>query len=98
MVVNDLIFDVGSNNGDDTDFYLRKALKVVAIDADRDLCDQVVRRFTSEIASGQCEVIWGAVSLRGGETSEFYICNELSDWSTTDPYFVERNKRVGSTY
>ncbi len=98
MVVDDLIFDVGCNNGDDTDFYLRKGFRVVAIDADKELCDQAVRRFASEIASTQCEVIWGAVSQRGGETTEFYICNELSDWNTTDPYFVERNKRGGSTY
>jgi len=98
MVVEDLIFDVGCNNGDDADFYLRKGFRVVAIDADSELCDQVVKRFANEIASGRCEVIWGAVSERGGGTAEFFICNELTDWSTTDPYFVERNKRVGSTY
>ena len=34
MFMKDLIFDVGCNNGDDTDFYLRKGFRVVAIDAD----------------------------------------------------------------
>jgi FkbM family methyltransferase len=98
MFVDDLIFDVGCNNGDDTDFYLRKGFRVVAIDADRQLCDQVSKRFADEIALARCTVVWGAVADRGGESVEFHICNELSDWNTVDPYFVERNKKAGKTY
>jgi len=29
----DLIFDIGSHKGEDTDFYLKKAFKVVAFEA-----------------------------------------------------------------
>jgi FkbM family methyltransferase len=98
IVIDDLIFDIGCNNGDDSDFYLRKGFRVVAIDASKQLCDQVASRFASEITAGQLEVIWGAVAERGGETAQFHICNDRSGWNTADPYFVERNKKVGSTY
>lgn len=98
MVNNDLIFDIGCNNGDDTDFYLRKGFRVVAIDADKALCDEVSKRFSAEIHSGRCEVIYGAVSERGGDTLRFYICDEQTEWNTCDPYFVQRNEKVGVKY
>ena len=97
MIMNDLIFDVGCNNGDDTDFYLRKGFRVVAIDADRDLCDQFSRRFAAEITAGRCEVICGAVGERTGDLVEFYICDR-PDWNTCDPAFMERNEKAGVTY
>jgi FkbM family methyltransferase len=97
MVIDDLIFDVGCNNGDDTDFYLRKGFRVVAIDADKALCDQVSRRFAAEIAADRCEVIHAAVGEKTGELVEFYVCDK-TDWNTCDPYFVERNEKTGVTY
>ena len=48
-----LIYDIGCNNGDDTDFYLRKGFRVLALDADLSLCDHVLRRFQREVADGR---------------------------------------------
>ncbi len=93
-----LIFDVGSNNGDDADFYLRKGFKVVAIDADKSLCDHVSKRFAAQIASRQLDVIYGAAGPKTGELLTFYICDEMTDWNTTDPYFVARNEKAGAKY
>jgi FkbM family methyltransferase len=98
MVINDLIFDVGCNNGDDTDFYLKKGFRVVAIDADQALCDAVSKRFAAEISSGRCEVIYGAVGEKTGDTVTFYICDNKTDWNTCDPYFVEQNEKEGAKY
>lgn len=95
---NNLIFDVGSNNGDDTDFYLRKGFRVVAIDADKSLCNDVSKRFAAQIASGQLEVLFGAVGHKTGEVLTFYICDDMTDWNTTDPYFVARNEKAGAKY
>ena len=33
----DLIYDVGMHKGEDTEFYLRKGFRVIAIEADPDL-------------------------------------------------------------
>ena len=98
MIVNDLIFDVGCNNGDDTDFYLKKGFRVVAIDADPTLCDLVSRRFASEIRLGRCEIIHGAVGEKTGDTMKFYLCDILTDWNTCDPGFVSRNEKAGAKY
>ena len=97
LICKDLIFDIGCNNGDDTDFYLRKGFRVVAIDADQSLCEEGSKRFAAEIASGRCEVIFGAVGERTGDTVEFYICDR-PDWNTCDPHFVERNQKAGATF
>lgn len=97
MIMKDLIFDVGCNNGDDTDFYLRKGFRVVAIDADQALCEQVSRRFATEVHEGRCEVIHGAVGEKSGEIVTFFICDR-PDWNTCDPAFVQRNEKAGATY
>ncbi len=95
---SDLIFDIGCNNGDDTDFYLRKGFRVVAVDADQACCSAVASRFGREIEEGRCEVVYGAVGLRTGETVRFHLCDELSDWNTCDPYFVARSEKQGYRY
>jgi FkbM family methyltransferase len=97
MLVNDLIFDIGCNNGDDTDFYLRKGFRVVAVDADAVLCDEVSKRFAEEITAGRCEVICAAVGERTGDSMNFYICDR-PDWNTCDPCFVERNEKEGAKF
>jgi len=97
-MIADLIFDVGCNNGDDTDFYLRKGFRVVAIDADKSLCDLVSKRFAAEIRSSRCEVLFGAVAEKSGAIQTFHICDEQTDWNTCDPYFVARNEKLGVKY
>ena len=96
-IAKDLIFDIGCNNGDDTDFYLKKGFRVVAMDADQSLCEQVSKRFAADIASGRCEVIFGAAGEKTGDIIDFYICDR-PDWNTCDPAFVERNEKAGATF
>jgi FkbM family methyltransferase len=51
-----VIYDFGANNGDDLPYYLKKADKVVAVEANSALCAQMVRRFSAEIAAGRLVV------------------------------------------
>ena len=44
------IYDFGANNGDDVDYYLRKAERVVAIEANPILASEIEARFADEIA------------------------------------------------
>ena len=44
-----IIYDLGSNNGDDIPYYLKKADLVVAVEANPSLCVDIERRFSSEI-------------------------------------------------
>ncbi|GAC1632707.1 MAG: hypothetical protein NVS9B10_27480 [Nevskia sp.] len=53
MPENRIIYDFGSNNGDDIPYYLKKASTVVAIEANPSLCRQIEQRFAAEIAAGR---------------------------------------------
>lgn len=94
---DDLIFDVGAHIGNDTDFYLRKGYRVVAVEAAPGLVRQCKTRFANEIASGQLILEEVAISdaAEKGEIS-FFINPEYSEWGTTDKEWVKRNTRFGS--
>ena len=47
-----VIYDFGSNNGDDIPYYLKKSDLVVAVEANPTLCGQIHERFAPEIAKG----------------------------------------------
>lgn len=49
-VVEDLIYDVGFNRGEDTAYYLRKGYRVVAFEANPDLVQEGAARFERELA------------------------------------------------
>lgn len=47
----DLVYDVGMNRGEDTEFYLKKGYRVVGFEADPLLVDQCRKRFAAELSS-----------------------------------------------
>ena len=51
-----VIYDIGSNNGDDITYYLKKAELVVAVEADPKLTARICERFASEIQAGRLVV------------------------------------------
>lgn len=48
-----IIYDFGSNNGDDIPYYLMKSDLVVAVEANPILCDLIKSRFGDQISSGR---------------------------------------------
>jgi hypothetical protein len=50
--MKNIIYDVGSNNGDDIPYYMMKAEVVVAIEANPVLCEGMRQRFAAEIQEG----------------------------------------------
>ncbi|MFT5604915.1 MAG: 16S rRNA A1518/A1519 N6-dimethyltransferase RsmA/KsgA/DIM1 with predicted DNA glycosylase, partial [Paracoccaceae bacterium] len=84
---DDLVYDVGMHQGEDSDFYLKKGFRVVGFEADPDLAAQCRRRFFGEIESGQLVVVEGAIvdkqALAGGDkTIRFYKNIDVSVWGT----------------
>ena len=47
-----IIYDIGSNNGDNIPYYLLKCDCVVAVEANPELCDQIKNRFKDQISNG----------------------------------------------
>lgn len=82
-----LIFDVGMNICEDSAFYLAKGFRVVAIEANPELCQSARERFSHEIDSGRLIVLNLAISDEQGDLN-FWVCNEQSAWSTTSSHLV----------
>jgi FkbM family methyltransferase len=78
-----LAFDCGTNNGDDTDYYLKKGYAVVAIEANPSLCSYAAQRFKSEILNGQLSIANVALADEVG-TAEFFVHKLHSVLSTLE--------------
>ena len=81
MPINDLIYDVGMNNGDDTAYYLSLGFRTVAIEANPELVEQANLRFASEIASKRLVILNIGITEREGEFP-FWVCETNSRWSS----------------
>lgn len=87
---DNLIYDVGMNNGDDSAYYLHKGFQVVAVEARPDLCAQAADRFRREVDSGRLTIL--NLGIHEGEGSvDFWVCETNSAWSSFDRAVASRN-------
>ncbi|MFX1363492.1 MAG: FkbM family methyltransferase [Promethearchaeota archaeon] len=85
---NEIIFDLGFHNGDDTNFYLKKGFKVVALEANQELVKRGLERFYDYIDEKRLILINKAISDKIGMIN-FYIHPKKSDWSSCDQKMAE---------
>jgi FkbM family methyltransferase len=90
MIDQTLIFDVGAHNGEDTEFYLKKGFKVVAVDAAPDHCAALSDRLGEYIDAGRLQVLNLCIAETSGVV-DFFVNEGNSFWSTADPSWVARN-------
>lgn len=90
---SDLIFDIGAHIGSDSDFYLSKGYRVVAVEADPDHAEACRKRFSDHVTSGDFVVEEGAITDDPDATSvTFYSApDHKSEWGTIDADMVRRN-------
>jgi FkbM family methyltransferase len=67
----DLIIDVGMCDGADTEYYLHKGYRVVAVEADPMLAQAGCKRFSSAVASGKLKILNIGIGAEPG-TLTFY--------------------------
>src|SRR5581483_7038490 len=78
---NDLIYDVGLQNGGDTAYYLHQGYRVVAVEADPSVADAGRARFANEIAAGRLTLLNVGIAETAG-SSTFWICDRKPEWSS----------------
>jgi FkbM family methyltransferase len=88
-MIQNLIFDVGMNNGDDTAYYLHKGYRVVAVEADPSLIDKARDRFADQVRDRQLELVNVAIAAEPG-TAPFWICDTRSEWNSFDRRIASR--------
>jgi|TARA_B100000929_G_scaffold224065_1_gene180405 hypothetical protein len=79
-----IIYDIGSNNGDDIPYYLLKSDLVVAVEANPRLCDLIKNRFKEEIKNGSLVVENCVV--------------QINDQVDKVPFYIAKNNHVLSQY
>lgn len=75
-----LIYDIGMHQGEDSKFYLLKGFRVVAVEADPELCRAAGEQLHEYVASGQLTIVDRAIAAAPGPVT-FYR-SERSGWST----------------
>ena len=89
-----IIYDIGMNNGDDTDFYLQRGFNVVGVEANPVLVAELQERFAKEVASKRLHIVGKAISSRAGR-ARFAVNRVHSNFGTLHDVFVSRNDRMG---
>ncbi len=84
------IIDVGMHDGSDTDFYLKKGFKVLAIEANPRFVSAARERFADAIHNGSLEIIEGAITEDGAGAVSFFINLDQDLWSATDEKVASR--------
>jgi FkbM family methyltransferase len=90
----DLIYDVGFHRGEDTEFYLTKGFKVVAIEAHPTLYHAGRQKFAQDIDSGRLVLLNVAVAETSGPISFFESDNDV--WGSIRRDAATRNERLGA--
>ena len=87
MVQRDLIFDLGMYEGQDSKFYLAKGFRVVALEANPELCRRNSETFSKQIGEGRLTIVPKALWHEAGKQIPFYI---YSAWSSVYPDIAGR--------
>jgi FkbM family methyltransferase len=82
--------------GKDTEFYLKKGFKVVAIEANPALVDTAQTRLAHYISNGLLIIHNVAIAPYEGEI-DFYVNEKHDDWGTISKQFADRNERLGAS-
>lgn len=75
------MFDIGAHNGCDTAYYLHKGFRVVAVEANPVLAENIRQSFKQEIDTGVLCVECVGIARTSG-IMKFWICDEKSEWSS----------------
>jgi len=86
-----LIFDIGMNNGNDTDFYLAKGFHVVAVEANPFLVRAAQAKFSKSLAIGQLTILNEGIWNIDGERP-FYENLDNDHWSSFDREYGTRQE------
>ncbi|MBN2087409.1 FkbM family methyltransferase [Candidatus Peregrinibacteria bacterium] len=93
---NELIFDVGMHDGQDTAFYLKMGFRVISIDANPDFINLAQKKFKEYIDNGQLIVLNYAITEKDNDEITFNI-SKLSAWSSIKSEIADREDKLEKT-
>lgn len=91
---NNLIMDIGMHKAYDTEFYLKKGFRVVAVEASAGLCEQVSTRLKEYLKNGCLTIVNKAIAPIDVKAVSFYINPRKDDWGSTHRITAEKGYDV----
>lgn len=91
-----LIYDLGLHMGEDTEYYLKRGFRVVAVEADKELVRKNQRKFKEYIKDGSLVIVYGAISDTLEDSIVFYKNPTVSVWGTVVESWAKRNAKLGA--
>lgn len=85
----DLIFDLGMHHGYDSEYYLKKGFRVVAVEANPLLARKAAERLADWVRAGRLIVCDFGIAEDFG-LLDFYVNNKKDDWSSFVPSYGMR--------
>lgn len=80
------VFDIGMNNGEDSQFYIKKGFSVVAVEANPIISKRNREKFISYI-EGKCLFLMNVGIWSEEKNLEFYVNLDNDHWSSFDPTY-----------
>lgn len=88
-MIEDLIYDVGMHNGDDTAYYLDKGYQVVAVEANPILVRKARKRFAHAISESRLQIFDVGIGPEVGKGT-FHVNQDNDEHSSFDQAVCER--------
>ncbi|HEX3431268.1 MAG TPA: FkbM family methyltransferase [Rhizomicrobium sp.] len=89
-VARELVFDLGMHTAMDTNFYLQKTFRVVALEANPSLVEQAQAKFSQPIKDGQLTIVPRALWHDADKEISFFINPVKDDWSSAFKDWAEK--------
>ena len=96
-VEEDLIYDVGLHKGEDSEFYLQKGFRVVAIEALASHAKSAAHRLRTYVDSGKIVILNVAIAEKDGPLT-FFESLDSSFWGTTNLEREKSGERCGQKF
>jgi FkbM family methyltransferase len=90
-----LIYDIGLHLGQDSEFYLKKGFNVVGVEADPAIAAKTADRLKAYVDAGRLTIVNKAIARDEGPIT--FFVSDVSENSTTDPKWAERNRSLGAS-
>ncbi len=81
--MKELIFDLGANVGGNIEYYLSKSKKVIALEANPVLCNQIKAKFYSYIKEGRLVIVQACLTLSQEQTEVTFYVNKFDSGASS---------------
>ena len=89
-----IVFDLGAHKGEDSDFYLRKGFRVIAVEASEKLYASILDKFRDHPKSADFTIVNYAITEQDDQLITFYENTEKSVWGTVFDTWNARNTKL----